>query len=176
MPVIDRMYATLGDSDARTIVCVAANESITRRIIGDAAERWLTFCDPDQKLATALGLERLPAFVHLRQDTSLVAAAQGWSVSEWQRVADELAKKEHWTSPRISAPGNPRRRRDGHSARNGLVTHLASQQQREVTLGYLGGYLTTRIPGKTRRCGGSLVSGESASAIASVLDRRADNC
>jgi hypothetical protein len=108
VPVIDRMYATLGDSDVRTIVCVAANASITRRIIGDAADRWLTFCDPDQALATALGLERLPAFVHLRQDTSLVEAAQGWSVSEWQRVADDVARKEHWTSPRIAAPGNPR--------------------------------------------------------------------
>ena len=79
-----------------------------RRIVGDAADRWLTFCDPESRFASALGLERLPAFVHLRQDTSLVAAAQGWSVSEWQRVADELAKKEHWTSPRIAAPGNPR--------------------------------------------------------------------
>jgi hypothetical protein len=108
VPVIDRMYATLGDSDVRTTVCVAAGAPITRRIIGDAAERWLTFCDPDLRLASALGLERLPAFVHLRQDTTLVAAAQGWSVSEWQRVADEMAKKQHWISPRIAAPGNPR--------------------------------------------------------------------
>jgi hypothetical protein len=108
VPVIDRMYATLGDSDVRTIVCVGANPAITRRIIGDAADRWLTFCDPDQKLATSLALERLPALVHLRIDTTLVAAAQGWSVSEWQRVCDEIAKHEHWTSPRIAAPENPR--------------------------------------------------------------------
>ena len=108
VPVIDRIYATLGDSDVRATVCVSAGESITRRILGDAASRWLTFCDEGHRLASALGLERLPAFVHLRQDTSLVAAAQGWSPSEWQRVADEIAKKEHWTSPRIAAPGNPR--------------------------------------------------------------------
>jgi len=108
VPVIDRIYATLGDSDVRTTVCVAANVAITRRILGDAATRWLTFCDPDSRLATALGLERLPAFVHLRQDTSLVAAAQGWSATDWQRVADEIAQKEHWTSPIIAAPGNPR--------------------------------------------------------------------
>jgi hypothetical protein len=108
VPVIDRIYATFGDSDVRTTVCVAANASITRRILGDAADRWLTFCDPDQVFASALALERLPAFVHLRQDTTLVEAAQGWSVSEWQRVADEIAKKEHWTSPIISAHGNPR--------------------------------------------------------------------
>jgi hypothetical protein len=108
VPVIDRIYATFGDSDVRTTVCVSADASIARRILGDAADRWLTFCDPDGALASSLGLERLPAFVHLRQDTSLVNAAQGWSPSEWQRVADELAKKEHWTSPLIAAPGNPR--------------------------------------------------------------------
>jgi hypothetical protein len=108
VPVIDRLYATLGDSDVRTTVCVSANAAITRRIIGDAASRWLTFCDPDQRLASALGLERLPAFVHLRQDTSLVTVTQGWSASEWQRVADEIAKKQHWTSPQVAAPGNPR--------------------------------------------------------------------
>lgn len=108
VPVIDRIYATFGDSDVRTTVCVAATPAITRRILGDAANRWLTFCDPDQRFAAALGLERLPAFVHLRQDTSLVAAAQGWSPTEWQRVADEIAKKEHWTSPLIAAHGNPR--------------------------------------------------------------------
>ena len=108
VPVIDRIYATLGDSDVRTTVCVSANAAITRRILGDAASRWLTFCDPDQRLATGLGLERLPAFVHLRQDTSLVTVAQGWSASEWQRVADEIAKKQHWSSPHVAAPGNPR--------------------------------------------------------------------
>jgi hypothetical protein len=108
VPVINRIYATFGDSDVRTTVCVAANAAISRRILGDTADQWLTFCDPDATLASALGLERLPAFVHLRQDTSLVNVAQGWSPSEWQRVADEIAKKEHWTKPQIAAPGNPR--------------------------------------------------------------------
>jgi hypothetical protein len=108
VPVIDRIYATFGDSDVRTIVCVSAGETITRRILGDASSRWLTFCDDGHRLASALGLERLPAFVHLRQDTSLVSAAQGWSPSEWQRVADEIAKSQHWTTPKLAAPNNPR--------------------------------------------------------------------
>ena len=105
--VIDRIYNTFGDSDVRTTICVSANTAITRRIVGDAADRWLTFADPDELLAKSLGIERLPAFVHLRQDTSLVAAAQGWSATEWQKIADSIAKKEHWTSPVIAAPGNP---------------------------------------------------------------------
>ncbi len=107
VPVIDRMYRTLGDSDVRTCVWVASTPAITRRIIGDLGDRYLTFCDPDHALASSLGLERLPAFVHLRQDTTLVSATQGWSVSEWQRVADEVARHVHWTAPVLAGPGNP---------------------------------------------------------------------
>ncbi len=81
------------------IVCVPSTPAITKRILGDAVDKWLVWCDPDEAFVDSLGLERLPAFVHLRQDTSLVAAAQGWSPTEWQKVADEIARHEHWTSP-----------------------------------------------------------------------------
>ncbi len=106
-PVIERMYRTLGDSDVRTCIWVASTPAISRRIVGDLADRYLTFCDPDHALAGSLGLERLPAFVHLRQDTTLVAAAQGWSVTEWQKVADEIARHVHWIAPVLVGPGNP---------------------------------------------------------------------
>jgi hypothetical protein len=107
IPVIDRIFATFGDSDVRTIVCVPSTAAITKRILGDRLEKWLVWCDADKVLVSSLGLERLPAFVHLRQDTSLVSAAQGWSPTEWQRVADEIAKHEHWTSPIVSGRGDP---------------------------------------------------------------------
>jgi hypothetical protein len=107
VPVIDRIFATFGDSDVRTVVCVPSTAPIARRILGNAADTWLVFVDPDAALCTSLGLERLPAFVHLRQDTSLVAAAQGWSPTEWQRVADEVAKSQHWTSPQVTGRGDP---------------------------------------------------------------------
>jgi hypothetical protein len=107
VPVIDRIYHVLGDSDTRTTVCVNGEPSIAKRILGDAATRWLTFCDPDGRLAAALGLEMLPAFVHLRQDTSLVDAAEGWSPSAWQRVADGLAKASRWSSPQVAHRSNP---------------------------------------------------------------------
>ena len=107
VPVIERIFATFGDSDVRTIVCVPSTATITRRIVGDAVDKWLVWCDPDAELAASLGLERLPAFVVLRQDTSLVGAAQGWSPSEWQKVADEIARRQHWTSPVVSGRGDP---------------------------------------------------------------------
>jgi len=105
--VIDRIYATFGDSDVRTTIWVPSTAAIARRILGDLANRYLVFCDADNALAPSLGIERLPAFVHLRQDTTLVGAAQGWSPSEWQKVADEIAKHVHWTSPAITAAGGP---------------------------------------------------------------------
>jgi hypothetical protein len=108
VPVVDRIYATFGDSDVRTSVCVPSTEAVCRRILGDSIDRWLVFVDPDKALPASLGLERLPAFVHLRQDTSLVAAAQGWSPSEWQKVADGIAKHVHWTSPQVGGRNDPR--------------------------------------------------------------------
>jgi hypothetical protein len=107
VPVIDRMYRTFGDSDVRTTICVAASPAITRRILGDAADRYLVFADPDEVLAKSLGLERLPAFAHLRQDTSLVGVAQGWSPTEWQKIANEIARTQHWTTPVVTGEGNP---------------------------------------------------------------------
>jgi hypothetical protein len=107
VPVIDRIFATLGDSDARTIVCVPSTKAITKRILGDAVDRWLVWCDADRAFVESLGLERLPAFLMLRQDTTLVTAAQGWSPTEWQRVANEIARKEHWTTPIVNGRGDP---------------------------------------------------------------------
>ena len=107
VPVVDRIFATFGDSDVRTIVCVPSTKTITKRILGDAVDRWLVWCDPDRAFVESLGLERLPAFLMLRQDTTLVTAAQGWSPTEWQRVAHEIAAKEHWTTPRVAGRGDP---------------------------------------------------------------------
>ena len=107
VPVIKRIYATFGDSDVRTTVWVPSTAAITRRILGDIADDFLTFCDPEAALSASLGLDRAPAFVHLRQDTTLVGAAQGWSPTEWQNIADGIAKHIHWSSPVVTGKGTP---------------------------------------------------------------------
>lgn len=107
VPIIDRIFRTFGDSDVRTIVCVPSTKTIAKRILGDAVDRWLVWLDPDRAFVESLGLERLPAFLMLRQDTSLVTAVQGWRASEWQRVAGEIAAKEHWSTPLVSGRGDP---------------------------------------------------------------------
>lgn len=107
VPVIDRIYGTLGDADVRTAICIGGNETIARKVLGDATDRWLVFCDPELELANSLALERLPAFVHLRQDTTLVTSAEGWDVDEWQRVSDEIARRKKWSRPRVAGRGCP---------------------------------------------------------------------
>ena len=107
IPVVKRIFTTFGDSDVRTVVCVPSTRTITKRILGSNVETWLTWVDSDRALVDSLGLERLPALLLLRQDTTLVTSAQGWSPTEWQKVVDEIARKEHWTTPIVSGRGDP---------------------------------------------------------------------
>jgi hypothetical protein len=107
IPIAERIFKVLGDSDCRTAFCVVGNEFIARSVLGDAEQRYLSFVDPDAELAGSLGLTHLPAFVHLRQDTSLGSVAEGWDAVAWQRVAKELAKAMAWSVPTVAAAGDP---------------------------------------------------------------------
>ena len=109
IPVAQRIFATFGDSDCRCAFVVTGSADVTRRVLGQAERDDVTFIDPDQALVTSLGLERLPAFVHLRQDTTVAAAAEGWNPAEWQVVAREIAKAMAWTYPEITGPNVPPR-------------------------------------------------------------------
>jgi hypothetical protein len=107
IPVARRIFQVLGDADCRAAVCVAGSDYIARRVMGASADEFIVFTDPDKALARSLGLTQLPAFVHLRQDTTLVDAAEGWNPREWQRVADGIAKAMRWSTPQVSRAGDP---------------------------------------------------------------------
>ena len=76
-------------------------------MLGDAEAEYLSFIDPDGELVASLGLTHLPAFVHLRQNTTLVAAAEGWDPNEWQKVAKEVGKSMAWSVPTVAGTGDP---------------------------------------------------------------------
>ena len=107
LPVARRIFRTFRDADCRTAYCVPGPPEVARRVLADAADEALVFVDSDRTLIESLGLERLPAFVHLRQDTTLVAAAEGWDPREWQRVAREVGKAMAWTVPEVTGAGDP---------------------------------------------------------------------
>ena len=107
IPIAERIFQVLGDADCRTAFCVVGNEFIARGVLGDAESKYLSFVDTDGELVTSLGLTHLPAFVHLRQDTTLVAAAEGWDPDEWQRSRRRSAKAMAWSVPTVAAAGDP---------------------------------------------------------------------
>ena len=107
IPIAERIFKVFGDADCRTALCVVGNEFIARGVLGEAESRYLSFVDPDAELVTSLGLTHLPAFVHLRQNTTLVAAAEGWDPSAWQAVAKEVGKSMAWSVPTVAGAGDP---------------------------------------------------------------------
>jgi hypothetical protein len=107
IPIAERIFKVFGDSDCRTAFCVVGNEFIARGVLGEAADEYLVFADVGGELTTSLGLSHLPAFVHLRQDTTLAAAAEGWDPPAWQAVAKEIGKAMAWSVPTVAAPGDP---------------------------------------------------------------------
>ncbi|MBK5288295.1 MAG: hypothetical protein JJE46_07495 [Acidimicrobiia bacterium] len=111
IPVARRIFGVLGDSDARTAFVIPSTPAIAERILGDDAGTDMVFVDPDRSFVTSLGLEHLPAFVHIRQDTSVGTSAEGWDPAAWQKVARDIAKAMAWTVPDVAPPGGaiPRR-------------------------------------------------------------------
>ena len=78
-------------------------------MLGPLEGQVLTFVDPELVLVASLGLERLPALVQLRQDTTVGASAEGWNPTAWQRAVRSLAKDMAWTVPEVSGPDDPPR-------------------------------------------------------------------
>jgi hypothetical protein len=107
VPVAERIFATFADSDAKVAFCVPGPAPMARRLLEGAKGTYPVFCDADRELVAGLGLERLPALVHLRQDTSLANVAEGWDPKEWQRVVRAIGKALAWTHPEIARRGDP---------------------------------------------------------------------
>ncbi|MEI8000119.1 MAG: hypothetical protein WCI50_02105 [Actinomycetes bacterium] len=107
IPVARRIFKTFGDSDARVAFVVPSTAAIARRILDHHANEQTVFVDPDRSFVEALGLTRLPALVHLRQNATVAACAEGWKPTEWQQVAREIARAMAWSTPEVSGPGDP---------------------------------------------------------------------
>lgn len=93
--------------DARVNFVVTADAADTRRFMGPLTERFLTFTDPDREFVKAAGLTLLPAFVFVRVDGEVAAAAEGWDAESWLEVSEAIAKVTSWNVPMIPAPGDP---------------------------------------------------------------------
>ncbi len=102
-----RVLENFRGADCRVAFVVTASADEAREFLGPWVDQMLTFADPDRELVKGLGLNELPAFVHLRQDGQVAGVAEGWDPSEWRDVASRLAKDMSWSRPLIPAVGDP---------------------------------------------------------------------
>ncbi|MBI2710938.1 MAG: hypothetical protein HYX34_14795 [Actinobacteria bacterium] len=102
-----RILTTFRGADCRTGWLVTADADDARAFLGPWADELLTFVDPDRIAVKALGLERLPALVHVRQDLAVVGVAEGWHPAEWEAVTDNLGRIMSWSRPVLPAAGDP---------------------------------------------------------------------
>jgi hypothetical protein len=102
-----RLLTHFREADCRVAFIVTGTADQARQFLGPWADKVLTFADPDRATVRALGLNELPAFVQIRGDLHVEAAAEGWDPDEWHQVALSLADNMSWSAPLVPAPGDP---------------------------------------------------------------------
>ncbi|WP_419842882.1 redoxin family protein [Candidatus Poriferisodalis sp.] len=110
LPTAARLFAVYEEADVRCAFVVCSDAQGARSFLGRFADDYLVLLDPEREFVRSLGLERLPALVHVAQDASVVGAAQGWKPEEWTAVIDGIEEAMDWRSrpvlPTIDDPGN----------------------------------------------------------------------
>lgn len=108
LPTASRVIQTFEQADVRVAFLIAADtEADARQFLGPLAREVQTFLDPQREMIKALGLERLPALVHLDLGGGVVGAAEGWKPMEWRALCDNLARLMSWTSPVLPTAKDP---------------------------------------------------------------------
>ena len=102
-----RILDGLRGADVRVNFVATCGPADARRFLGPLADEFLVFCDPDRAFVKGLGLATLPAFVFLRIDGTVPAAAEGWNPTEWHHVAEVIAETTAWSAPVPLVPGDP---------------------------------------------------------------------
>ena len=75
-----------------------------QRVLGPSIDEQLVFLDEEGEFVKSAGLARLPAYVELGLDCSIVNAVEGWDPHEWTVAAKELARVMSWSYPVFSSP------------------------------------------------------------------------
>jgi hypothetical protein len=98
IPTANRIFSHYEEADIRCAFLVTGNSEGARQYLGKYADRWLVLTDEKREFVASLGIERIPALVHIAQDGSLVGCAEGWEPSEWRDVIDGVEKAMAWRS------------------------------------------------------------------------------
>ena len=102
-----RILEAFRGADVRVNLVVTCGAEEAKQFLGPLADQFLVFCDPDRTFVRGLGVATLPAFVFVRGDGSVQAAAEGWNPAEWRQVAKAIADNTSWIAPTIPGSGDP---------------------------------------------------------------------
>ena len=102
-----RVLRNFVGADCRVGWLVTADAEAAAGFLGPWSDELITFVDPDRSVVTELGIETLPAIVHLDHGLQVVGRAEGWIPGEWKRFAADLADDMSWSRPQIPAEGDP---------------------------------------------------------------------
>jgi hypothetical protein len=107
LPTATRLLQAFAEADGRTSYLVTGTEAETRQFLGPLAREFLAFADPERIAVKAMGLDALPAFVHVNMRNEVDSKAEGWEPDEWRAVAHDLARVLSWRAPVIPQDGDP---------------------------------------------------------------------
>ncbi len=102
-----RILDNFRGSDARVNFVLTCTRAEARSFLGPIADDFLVYCDADRSFVKSLGLGQVPAFVFIRTDGTVTAAAEGWNSAEWRAVADAIATSCAWSRPNMPVAGDP---------------------------------------------------------------------
>ncbi len=102
-----RVLRRYAEADVRIAFLVTCSVDEGRQFMGPLTDEFLVFADPERLAVKAMGLEALPAFVHVNQHHQVEALAEGWDPEAWRVVAENLSDRMDWTVPVIPDVGDP---------------------------------------------------------------------
>ena len=102
-----RILSEFEEADCRTGWLVTADEGDTSAFLGPWEKKLLTFCDPDRTAVKGLGIESIPALIHIGGDLSVIGKAEGWQPDEWREITNNLASMMSWSRPTFPKIGDP---------------------------------------------------------------------
>lgn len=102
-----RILEAFRGADVRVNLVLTCSADEAKQFLGPLVDRFLVFCDPDRSFVRSLGVQALPAFVFVRGDGGVYAAAEGWQPAEWREVAKAIAEITSWIAPTIPGAADP---------------------------------------------------------------------
>ena len=107
LKTLQRIFENYVGADCRVAFLATADADGSRQFLGTLADDYLVFSDPNRTVVKSLGLAVLPALVVVRQDGSLLGAAEGWVPEEWRALCEDITQLTSWSRPSIPTPGDP---------------------------------------------------------------------